>query len=161
MDDDRDNGSNEMPDLDRQIDNTTDTELFGRQAQGLNPEDDEDDEDKLRHSGTNTSEEPGAFGIELERQDSTKGGYTGSYEGGNVAAMYKQFNGQMTAIIEAAFVLILLVLIYYLYNGKVVSYNMKVAACVVGGVYFLNEFLVYQGKSGGVVGMMGNVMGRA
>jgi hypothetical protein len=145
---DEDNENKEMPDLDRQIDNTTDKELFGRQDQGL----------ELEHSGTGNN----VFNTDdLKSQDSTtKGGYTGSYEGGNVAAMYKQFNGQMTAIIEAAFVLILLVLIYYLYNGKVVSYNMKVAACVVGGVYFLNEFLVYQGKSGGVVGMMGNMMGK-
>jgi hypothetical protein len=145
---DDENGSNEMPNLDRVNKPEFEDNEFDKQDQGLNHEE---------LSGSN------AFDMDLKPQDSATGqteGYTGSYEGGNVAAMYKQFNGQMTAIIEAAFVLILLVLIYYLYNGKVVSYNMKVAACVVGGVYFLNEFLVYQGKSGGVVGMMGNVMGR-
>ena len=146
---DDENGSSEMPNLDRVNTPEFEDNELDKQDQRLNHEE---------LSGSN------AFDTDdLKSQGEPQGqteGYTGSYEGGNVAAMYKQFNGQMTAIIEAAFVLILLVLIYYLYNGKVVSYNMKVAACVVGGVYFLNEFLVYQGKSGGVVGMMGNVMGR-
>ncbi len=80
--------------------------------------------------------------------------YSGGYSGGNVAAMYKQVNGQMAAVVEAAFVLILLVLVYYLYNGMTVSNNMKMLAYFVGGIYILNEVLVYTGKSGGVYGMV-------
>jgi hypothetical protein len=83
--------------------------------------------------------------------------YSGGYSGGNVVSMFRQFNGQMAAVVEGAFIFILLVLVYYLYNGKEITYNMKVAGYVIGGVYLLNEYLVYTGKSGGVYGMVAPV----
>ncbi len=75
---------------------------------------------------------------------------TGGYFGGNIIAMSRQINGQLASIIEAAFILVLVVLIYYLYKGFALSDHMKIAACIVGGLYFVNELLVYTGKPGGL-----------